>query len=327
MRRLSDRERGSSLAGRLRALHSIGVMAHEPFPAPPSVPDEQRARALMSTRFEDITQRGRLVLDAIPHGLDATCWERLLGEHPIGRMAKAEAIVPILSRIRVESLPGTVNVMETLEAEGRWLVGRTVDPLGETSRLMLNLHAEVSGPSGRALGAPPEDAGESIPLGRVHAEHVFTRPFGPREERKVLGFPEGYGLPSLPEAVLRWTPPSHLTRPPETAKRLDPEPVLLPSPIVFGLTHTDSNQHVNSLVYPRLFEEAALERFAALGLDTEIFARSVEVAYRKPCFAGDRLGIQVQSLELDGRLGAVGSFVPLSGDDRRPHCHVQIWFD
>src|SRR5205823_12900006 len=32
----------------------------------------------------------------------------------------------------------------------------------------------------------------------------------------------------------------------------------------FGLVHTDSNHHVNSLVYIRLFEEAALRRFGKL---------------------------------------------------------------
>ena len=61
--------------------------------------------------------------------------------------------------------------------------------------------------------------------------------------------------------------------------------------IVFGLVHTDSNQHVNSLVYMRLFEEAVLRRFAALGLPEPVLARRLEIAYRKPCFAGDRMHV------------------------------------
>jgi acyl-CoA thioesterase FadM len=108
-----------------------------------------------------------------------------------------------------------------------------------------------------------------------------------------------------------------------------------PTPIAFGLAHTDSNQHVNSLVYPRLFEDAALRRFAALGKGKPaVLSRHVEAAFRKPCFAGETYAVALQAFTLDGKLGAVGSFV--STDDARsaetlararPHCFVRMVFE
>ena len=62
-----------------------------------------------------------------------------------------------------------------------------------------------------------------------------------------------------------------------------------PTPLPLGLAHTDANQHVNSLVYPRLFEEAVLRRLATLGKPTALLTRRAEVAFRKPAFAGEVL--------------------------------------
>ena len=47
---------------------------------------------------------------------------------------------------------------------------------------------------------------------------------------------------------------------------------------------------------------------------------------RKPCFAGERVEVMVQALRSGERFGAVGSFVPLDREDRRPSCYVQVWF-
>ena len=102
---------------------------------------------------------------------------------------------------------------------------------------------------------------------------------------------------------------------------------------MFGLGHTDSNQHVNSLVYPRFFEDAALRRLAALGLPTAAMPVYLDIAYRKPCFAGDRMRIDLTTFELDGRHGARGAFVPWDAprpgarDAVRPHATVRILFD
>ena len=102
----------------------------------------------------------------------------------------------------------------------------------------------------------------------------------------------------------------------------------IPRRSAFGLAHTDSNQHVNSLVYPRLFEDAALRRFAALGkLKPPVLARHVEAAFRKPCFAGERYVIALQAFTIAGKLGAVGAFLSDGSVTARPHCCVRMMFD
>ncbi|MEI8257677.1 MAG: hotdog domain-containing protein, partial [Deltaproteobacteria bacterium] len=116
---------------------------------------------------------------------------------------------------------------------------------------------------------------------------------------------------------------------PRDAEPLEPALRFESQVITFGLVHTDSNQHVNSLVYPRIFEEAALRRLAALGVRTPLLARALEIGYRKPCFAGDRLRLALQAYRLGEHYGAVGMFV--GADDvpdetalgrARPHAYI-----
>jgi acyl-CoA thioesterase FadM len=121
---------------------------------------------------------------------------------------------------------------------------------------------------------------------------------------------------------------------PEGARALEPALRIEAPAITFGLVHTDSNQHVNSLVYPQLFEEFAIRRLASHGERTPVLARALEIAYRKPCFAGDRVHVALRTYELDGSYGAVGVFVNAdeAPDDAalahaRPHAYVWMRFD
>jgi acyl-CoA thioesterase FadM len=94
---------------------------------------------------------------------------------------------------------------------------------------------------------------------------------------------------------------------------LDPVPRLDPGRVVFGLSHTDGNQHVNFLVYPRFIEEAALGRFVDLGVGAKIAARYVEIRYRKPSFAGDSLRIVLQAFRKDGSFGVIAAAIDDDG--------------
>ena len=295
------------------------------FPDPPEVPASQTAEAPVQVRYEDIAQDGRLKLDAVPTALGTACWQGLLAEHPISQLMREQGVLAILSRIVIEGGGGPLSVAHPWQSRGLYHLAHTADDAGRPTRLILTLQAELWGPRDRTHGPKPEGAGEPIRAGRIHAEHVFTRPFAPRADRKVLRLdhPE---LPAVPETRVRWYAPSRAMLPPDGAIRLDREPRPAARPVVFGQVHTDSNQHVNSLVYPRMFEEAALVRFSELGLSTDLLAERVELAYRKPCFAGERMQLLVQAVRMEGRLGAVGAFVPDSGDDRRPHCYVRMWF-
>ncbi len=88
-----------------------------------------------------------------------------------------------------------------------------------------------------------------------------------------------------------------------------------PTPVVFGLVHTDPNQHANFLAYPSFAEDAALRRLRELGESTSVLARVMEVGYRKPSFAGETLGLVLQAFRWNGDLGIVAAFVDAPPSD------------
>jgi hypothetical protein len=303
-----------------------------PFPPPPDVPDDQRAQARVSLRYEDITQDGRLAMEALAPALGEVVWRQLLipGPH-VPAMSRA-GIIPILSRLVIEGCGGPFSTQHPIDATGRYQLAHAVGESGQVERLLVNMWVEASLPIGRNFGPKPEGAGRSILAGRLFGEHVLTRLFAPPDQRKVveLDLP---GVPRLPGARVALVRPESVIAMPEGATPLDsaprPDPVIIP----FGLAHTDSNQHVNSLVYPRMFEDAALRRFAEHDrAKPPVLARFVEAAFRKPCFAGERYAIVLQAFTHGGELGAIGAFVseadaakPLS--EARAHCYVRMFFE
>jgi hypothetical protein len=290
------------------------------YPGEPDVPASDHAEGDSPLRYEDVSQDGRLMLLALPHTIGDVIWRKILAHHPLGKM-QFGGIVPILTRFVLEGGSGPVGVGRPLHAEGRFQLAHTVDAAGAADRILLNMWTRASAPRGRTHGPPPEGAGEPVYVGRVFAEHVLTRLFAPPSERKVTALPDG----SVPEPRWSWRGLDRVLALPEGAEPLDD---LRPDPaeVVFGLNHTDSNQHVNSLVYPRLFQEAALRRFAACGKMTHLLARRVEVAYRKPCFAGARARILLRAFSIGDELGAVRASVSEQPRRERPHCVLQITF-
>jgi hypothetical protein len=294
------------------------------FPALPEVPPEQKIQAPVSLRYEDIAQDGRLLLDAIPHSLGEVIWQGLLSKHPMHKNVSKQGAIPILSRVVVESLEGPIAVRRSLDGEGAYQLAHTVDDRGEVNRLILNLWSNVYGPRSRTYGPPPPGAGERIHLGRCYAEHVFTRLFAPPEQRKVLRFE---GVPdAVPAARHDWKKTETLLALPEGAVALDGDLRDDAAPLVLGAGQTDSNQHVNSMVYPRLFEQAALRRFDEHHRSADVQPRFVECAYRKPSFAGERVRFRLRAFQWNERLGAVGTLIDDRGDDKRPRVYVRMLF-
>lgn len=299
-----------------------------PFPPEPVVPSEQRASGDVDVRYEDICQDGRLTLLGMPHAYGGILFRDVLDAHPVTTRARETGILPILSRLLLEGTSEVVSVNRRLSVRGAYELTRT---RGETPRLFLNLWAEIHGPRELTMGLPLDAQGELRMAGRVFAEHTFTRPFGPPAERRVSSL-DPLGLP-MPETIYAPGEPAALLSLPPGAAWLDEHEVLDPAPIAFSLSHTDSNQHVNSLVYPALFDEAACRRFVAHGRSAAVLARRLEIAYRKPCFAGDRARVALRAFTLGGQLGAVGRFVAEAdvGDvadlrAARPHCYVTALF-
>lgn len=301
-------------------------------PPRPVIAPEQCASGSVHVRYEDITQEGRLLLETSTGALGETIWRKLLAQHPITALIAAEGIVPILTRLVAEGTPGPFAISSRLAAEGAYEVLRSGAAAedGAPQRLYLNMWADLSAPIGRTRGAPPPNAGQPAVAARLFAEHVFTRLFAPPPLRRVSALP---GI-SAPASTYDAKPLATLLELPEGAEWLEPRLRVDPTPLAFGLCHTDSNQHVNSLVYPRMFEDAALRRFAALGKSTLVLARAMEVGFRKPFFAGQVARVALRAFAIGSQLGAAGVFVGErdAADENalvttKPHTFVQMRFE
>lgn len=279
------------------------------FPSVPELPDTHRASASMEPRYEDIAQDGRVNLLGFPHALGDVVWRKLMAGHPGNRALLEQGVVPILTRLIIEATEEPTSVTRPMSATG----GYELATDGE--RIFLDMFVDVRGKRGRTYERGGD--GAEVALGRVFAEHIYTRPWGPPETRKVREL-DAEGYPRVPDRRRAFRPLEDVASLPPDATLLDAAPVFDPCPIVFGMIHTDSNQHVNSLVYLRLFEEALVRRHGA----GKALARWLEVGYRKPCFAGERVRIQLQAFTRGDELGAFGAFVP--EDSGKPYCYLAM---
>jgi hypothetical protein len=296
-------------------------------PPVPDLPPEQISRGVTFQRYEDITQDGRFAVLGLPHALGTVLWHPLLSKSSMLRALRSLGIVPVLTRLVLEGYEQPILLSAAIHGEGRYGLARTTDENGETSRLLINMWVELTGSRGKNVGPRPTTT-EQTKAGRLFAEHVFTRPFAPAGSRRVVSFEGIDGIAPSTTSIYDWQPTAAAAGLPDGAVPLDETPRIEDSPVIFGLDHTDSNQHVNSLVYPRLFVEAALRRFQEHGRSPAVLARKVEVAYRKPAFAGTCLRIAVAAFEFDGKLGARGYFI--SDDEKsnpnRAHCFMRVLF-
>lgn len=275
------------------------------FDAPP----ERRGRGDVYVRYEDVSQDGRLGARPSTHAIGAAIWRGVLDAHPMASALMAQGILPILSRLVVCGGGGPISVRARTWGEGAFQLVEVIDEAGR-SRFRMDMCAELSSIRSRTFEPMPAPEDEqTITLGAVWAEHVLTRPFAPPSERAVDQLPEGLDLAGR----AAFAPPWRSVSLPEGAQWVDADWVVDPTPLALGLGHTDSNQHVNSLVYPQLLEDAALRRLAALRRPFDRYVSRFEMAYRKPSFAGDCLRLRVRLYErglADGRTvtGLAGVF-------------------
>lgn len=291
--------------------------------------DGQRLSGRLDLRYEDVTQDGRVQLETMPVALGAL-WKNLMGDAEVRKALREAGIIPILTRYELEGGAGPFAVDKPIQVEGGFALAHSVGEDGQVARIHLDLDAELRGPKGRTNLPRPEDAGKRALVGRVRAEHVFTRPFAPAEERRVVSLPVGAepGAAVVPKTLRAFRAAKETIETPPGARSLEPEILDDPARLVMGLAHTDSNQHVNSLVYPRLFEDAALRRMEALGLPTGVLARKLDIAFRRPSFAGEVLKVAVRTFEHEGRIVTVGAFFgPESRDIGRARVYAQMTFE
>jgi hypothetical protein len=294
-------------------------------PTPPA--EATLTEAELLHRFEDIAQDGRLMIGALLPGLGVAGWRPMMKQGFAQRLM-GTGMVPILTRLVIEGGGGPFSVNGAMKLCGTYGFSHVLDAGGEVDRIQLGMWLEASLPIGVTYGAPPDNAGELTVAGRVYAEHTVTRPFAAKEDRRVRRI-EVEGLDPVPGPAVAGVAVASNATIPEGATLLDKELSFDPAPIVFGLAHTDSNQHVNSLVYLRIFEEALLRRMASHGKRGALLLRNVQIGYRKPCFAGEEVRDALQAFERQGRLGAIGIVVPgdttSASDLARAHAFIAGW--
>jgi hypothetical protein len=269
-------------------------------PLPPARGFEGTGRAEVAPRYEDVTQDGRVVLTSLMPGVGFSVWRELLSKMPALDSFRAQGILPILRRLVIceGASAGPFSVHAPFSFEGTWRLAR--EKGGD--RIFVNMWVDAFAPIAHTLGPPPAPDAERVSLGRIFAEHVVTRPFGPPEERRVTRIDPASGLPEVPEDEHDFLPHEELV--PKGTNLTPADPPM----VAFGMMHTDSNQHVNSLVYPRVFEELAVRRHG----DAKLLARALEMRWRKPFFAGERARVAL-AIEDDV---AFGTFSPETSADR-----------
>lgn len=285
---------------------------------------ESEPRIHFDIRYDDLTQHAHVKLVTLQLGLGKLCFENLWAKHPLFETRK-QGVAPILSRLVLETEPVAVSFGAPLEARGGIEIAHERHA-GEVSALFMNGSAEIWALPSRRNPAVDPKARQSVRIGRAFGEHILTKPFGPPSERKVLRF-DVAGQPEIPSAEHTRMRIHDNVALPEGATALDSGFLPDERPWVFGLMHTDINQHVNSLVYARMFEEAAVRRALRHGKQRGLYASKLSLCYRKPCFQGESVHCMLQSYTLgEGVYGAVGYIGPEGTPLEKANCSFLLQF-
>jgi hypothetical protein len=289
-------------------------------PEMPDVPEVVRAKARLAMRYEDVCQDGRLMTIGMPHAL-GTVWRESVQSMPIWEARKV-GIIPILAQMWMRGTDERVHVGKPTHCEGEALLAHTKDEEGGVGRILLDMRARIYATRGSVLGPQPDGAGEIVLAGEVFARHVFTKLFAAPGERRVRKL-EMAGVPEIPPCKVSWIDFAAMMTPAANTELLDDAPLRAKYEPLFGSHHCDSNQHVNSLVYPRLIEDAAQVRFAENGAGHSKLSREVALNFRRPFFAGQRCSLDLQTFS-EGEAWRVAASVV--GPEAKTHCDVHMRF-
>ena len=311
-------------------------MTEHAFPRIPQAPNviaELSGEAESELRYEDVCQDGRMRIAGIWPPMGRILWTQMPIAKSLGRLAK-HGIRNVLSYVAMKSEDVPLSIFSPAHSAVKVQLGHTRDERGEPNRIVLNTWLETDALRATRNHPASRPSDQRMLAARAFGQHVFTKPAAARGEHRVVRL-EGTDLPELPETEVEFFDPRALLALPAGAEPLDQAPIIDGAAVVFGLVHTDGNQHVNFLVYPRLVEDALLRRLPELGFDAKKLGRSVEVGYKRPCFAGDHMMLVMQAFRLDAGVGVVAAIVG-AADARhalsagtfdqmeRPHCVVRL---
>lgn len=271
-----------------------------PFPREPIVSDAEPVDS-GSLRYDDVIQDGRLRLESVWRPTGKLLWRDPDAARVFAAMRGG--ITNVLSRVTLQAGEARLPPRTKLRTKVTYRFEHTVNDAGVVDHILFSTWVDVHGQA---------RDGAFVPAGRAYGQRVFTRLDAPPGKHLVTHL-DAFGPQGFPPDRVKWEPATALLEPPAQATLLDPAPRLDPIPVVFGLTHTDLNQHVNFLMYHRAVEQAALSRSLELGHGARIASREVSLGYRKPSFAGDVVRVAVQAFRVDGSFGVVAAVVSEDG--------------
>jgi hypothetical protein len=266
------------------------------FPPHPELPENDAGEETTALRYDDVTQDGRVRLEASWRPMGRQLWTRPEPSRVLGKLG--EGVSTVLARVVMQATEVRVVPRSPMRTRVRFRFEHTANSEGLPNRILFNTWTEST--------VTDDDNAERL-VGRSYGQRVFTRLNQSNGDRAITRL-EGIG-DGIPPHRSEWEPVLSILDIPDGAELLDPVPRLEPSRVVFGLSHTDGNQHVNFLAYPKFVEQAALGRFVDLGLGSKWMARRVELGYRRAAFAGDVLRVAVQAFRVGEAFGVVAALV------------------
>ena len=295
------------------------------FPAPPA-PAFAPAHAATTRdhlRYEDCTQDGRLIPLALPPAMGGL-WQEVIVASP--RRAQRDRV-----RHHPDPDPADAALARAADPDRSPDRGRArasqlahdLDERGEVARLFMNVWCEVRGIAGRI--GPRQVEGALSPAGhRVRRAHVHpavraarSAPGHPARGRGVSGRARGRATPQ--------PPPTTAQRGCRRARRWLDE---LAAGSGRGRVHarSDRREPARQLagLHPACSPRPPTAAWPRPGAPLTVRSRAVDIAYRKPCFAGDRVRAHVRLFEHAAGLGAAGLIV---GAEGKPRCYVRVLFD
>jgi hypothetical protein len=275
------------------------VLAYPSEPIDPS--DASASEDAATLRYDDLIQDGRLRLESAWRPTGRALWS----DPDVARVLRSmeSGVTTVLSRVSLQASNAPLVPRTPVKTRVRYRFEHTLDGAGEVDRLLFSTWLTAT-----AVGK--EGTEELAAL--AYGQRVFTRLHAPPGQHLVTRI-AGFGESGIPEHRGVWEPASALLELPANAQPLEAAPRLDPRPVVFGLSHTDMNQHVNFLMYHRAVEQAAIARFVELGMSAKVVSRESEIGYRKPSFAGETVRIVLRAFRVETALGVVAAVIDDNG--------------
>ena len=255
---------------------------------------------------------------------------KIPGLLPFMLAARDDGVRAVLTRVFLDGGVGPMSALEPVETEVRTELARNLDDAGNIRRLLLNTWLVSKAALGKRGDPSVPGSGAPQLISRAFGQHVMTRPLAPPGQHRVDSLKMD-GESYIPESVGEYFPSEDSVAIPAGSELIEAEPREDVVPVVFGLTHTDPNQHVNFLAYANIVEVVALRRLHELGFDGMFLARKMELGYRKPCFAGEVLRVVMQTFRYHGDLGVAVAITDAApgtgfGTPREIRCAARVVF-